>query len=286
VIGAGSTASAAVVDGRGVTVRRAAAANSPPVRSAARWWVGLGLAWLVGALGAVAPTAFLGEPAAGLAACATLGLVAVAVVAPVLIAPLVASVVCDDDQHQVAAAWHAIGVSPTRRLTARAVAAAGASLRLLAIGAAAGLAAGAGLAGHGPDPLLVGFQGAPDPEGLVLGAAMLVVSWLLGSLVGAWAVTSVRAVLVLLVSLLATGSVASLLYFVPGLRPLFWATPWAALWPFDPQSFDSAQFAATVPAWVRAASGSAWLTVLAVSTVRRRRIAPYPVPGEARRRGA
>ena len=267
-----------------MTVRRAAAASSPPVRSVARWWAGRGLAWVVGALGAVAPTAFLGEPAAGLAACAVLGLVAVAVVAPVLIAPLVASVVCDDDQHQVSAAWHAIGVAPTRRLTARGVAAAAASLQLLVLGAVGGLAAGAGLAANGPDPLLIGLRGAPGPDGLVLGAAMVALSWLLGSLVGAWAVTSVRAVLALLVSLLATGAVASLLYFAPGLRPLFWATPWAALWPFDPESFDSAQFAATVPAWVRAASGSAWLAVLAVSTVHRRRLAPYPVPGEARRR--
>jgi hypothetical protein len=282
-VSAARTAAGLAVPGRAVTLRRAVAACGPSVRSASRWWLGRASAWVVGAVGAVAPTAFLGEPAAGVAASAALGLVAVAVLAPALITPLLASVVCDDDQHQVSAAWHAIGVAPSRRLAARAVAAAGASLGLLGIGALAGLLAGVGLALGGPDPVRLGFEGAPSVDGLLLGGALLALSWVLGALVGAWAVTTVRAVTVLLVSLLATGAVASLLYFVPGVRPVFWATPWAALWPFDPEAFDSAQFAVAVPVPVRALSASGWMALLLVSTVRRRRRTPYPVPGEARR---
>jgi hypothetical protein len=110
-----------------------------------------------------------------------------------------------------------------------------------------------------------------------------VLSWVLGALIGAWSANALRAVVVLLVSLLATGAVASLLYFAPGLRVVFWLTPWAALWPFDPQAFDSAQFATPVPVGVRLASGATWLAVLTIATVRRRRRVPYPAVGESRR---
>jgi hypothetical protein len=231
----------------------------------------------------MAPTAFLGEPAPGLAASALLGMVAVAVVAPVVIAPLVATVVCDDDQHQVSAAWHAAGVAAGPRLVGRALAAARASLGLVALGGVAGVLTGAGMAAQASHRSWW-LEGAPGVGGVALGAGLLGLSWVLGLLVGAWAVTSVRAVTALLVSLIATGAVASLLYFVPGLRTVFWATPWAALWPFDPQSFDSVQFATTVPVAARVVSGAGWLAVLAAAAVGRRRRDPYPVPGEARRR--
>ncbi|MGZ4715877.1 MAG: hypothetical protein ACXWCB_04155 [Acidimicrobiales bacterium] len=253
------------------------------MRAASRWRAGAVVAWVVGAIGAVAPTAFLGEPAAGLTAAAALGLLAVALVAPLLVTPLVATVVCDDDQHQVAAAWHSVGVAPTRRIAGRAVAAARASLRLLLVGALAGLVAGTASAVGGPDPVRFGLAGGPHPTGALLGVGLGLRSWVLGALVGAWSTSALRALVVLLVSLLATGAVASLLYFAPGLRVVFWLTPWSSLWPFDPQSFDSAQFATTVPVPARLASGTAWLAVLAASTVRRRRRVPYPSVGESRR---
>jgi len=266
------------------TVRQVAVGVRASVRRAGRWRGAVVVAWVVGAIGGVAPTAFLGEPPAGLVAAAALGLLAVAMVAPVLIGPLVATLVCDDDEHQVAVAWHGVGVDPRRRISARASAAATASLRLLPVGALGGLLAGAGSAAAAPDPLRVGLAGGPRPMAVLVGVVLVVVSWVLGALVGAWAVTAIRAVLVLLVSLIVTGAVAGLLYFAPSLRLLFWVTPWAALWPFDPQSFDSAQFATSVPVVARVASGWAWLTVLALATVRRRRLVPYPVPGEQRRR--
>ena len=183
-----------------------------------------------------------------------LGVVAVAVVAPVLIAPLVASVVCDDDQFQVSAAWHSVGVTPTRRIVGRSLAAARASLRLLGVGGLAGALAGIGAAVAGLDPVHVDLRGGPGPPVVVVALGMLI-----------------------------TGAVASLLYFAPGLRVAFWCTPWAALWPFDPQAFDSAQFATSVPLGARVASGGAWLVLLAASTVRRRRRVPYPAAGESRR---
>jgi len=269
---------------RPVTSRQVALAVAPSVTAGARWRAGAVVAWVVGVIGAVAPTAFLGEPTPGLAAAALLGLLAVALVAPLLVTALVATVVCDDDQHQVSVAWHSIGATPSRRLSGRTVAAARASLRLPAIGAVAGLVAGTGAAIGGTDPARLGLAGAPHLGALLLGAALVVLSWLLGGLVGAWSTSALRALVVLLVSLLVTGAVASLLYFAPGLGPLFRLTPWAALWPFDPQSFDSAQFATTVPAVARVASGSAWLALLAAGTVRRRRRVPYPTPGESRTR--
>ncbi len=241
------------------------------------------IAWIVGALGALTPPAFLGEPAAGLVAAAALGLVAVAFVAPVLITPLVATVVCDDDQHQVSAAWHVIGVTPTARIVGRSLAAARASLRLLVIGAVAGLLAGLGAARAGPDPVDLAWRGGPSSLAVVLALGLLVLAWVLGALVGAWAVTALRALVLLVVSMLITGAVASLLYFVPGLQVAFWCTPWSAVWPFDPQAFDSAQFATSVPVTARVISGAAWLVLLAASTVRRRRRLPYPAAGEARR---
>ncbi len=267
----------------GLGARRVAAAVGPSVQSAARWRVGMVVAWVVGAVGAVAPTAFLGEPAAGLGAAPLLGLVAVAMVAPVLIAPLVASVVCDDDQFQVSPAWHSIGVTPSRRMIGRAGAAGGASLRLLAVGVVAGLLAGAGSAIGGPDPVRLGLDGGPSPSAGLLAAGLVVLSWVLGALVGAWAVSTLRTLVVLVVGLMITGAVASLLYFAPGLRPAFWLTPWAALWPFDPQSFDSTQFATSVPIGVRLLSGAAWIVLLTGSAVRRRRRVPYPIAGESRR---
>ena len=267
----------------GAGVLRVAGALGPAVRAGARWRVAAVLAWIVGALGAVAPTAFLGEPAAGLLAAPVLGVVAVAVVAPVLIAPLVASVVCDDDQFQVSAAWHSIGVTPTRRIVGRSLAAARASLRLLGVGGLAGALAGIGAAVAGPDPVHVDLRGGPGPPVVVVALGLLALAWLLGALVGAWAVSALRALVTLLVGMLITGAVASLLYFAPGLRVAFWCTPWAALWPFDPQAFDSAQFATSVPLGARVASGGAWLVLLAASTVRRRRRVPYPAAGESRR---
>lgn len=270
--------------GAGPGAVRVAVATGPSVRAAARWRVGAVAAWVVGAVGAMAPTAFLGEPAAGVLAAPALGLVAVAVVSPLLIAPLMASDVCDDDQFQVAAAWHCIGVTPARRMIGRALAAARASLRLLSIGAVAGLLAGLGSAVGGADPVRPGLAGGPSPTMLLLLApALLTLSWVLGPLVGAWAVTTLRTLVVLVVGLLVTGAVGSLLYFAPGLRVAFWLTPWAALWPFDPQSFDSAQFATSVPLAARVVSGAAWLGLLAAATVRRRRRVPYPTAGESRR---
>ena len=44
-----------------------------------------------------------------------------------------------------------------------------------------------------------------------------------------------------------------------------------------------AQFATAVPVTVRLASGAAWVALLAVSAVRRRRRVPYPTGGESRR---
>ena len=264
--------------------RRVAGSDGPSVRSAARWRVGMVVAWVVGAIGAVAPTAFLGEPAAGLGATPLLGLMAVAVVAPVLIAPLVAS--GGVRRRPVP------GVARVAQHRRRPVASDDRASRRRQPGPACacwwsapsrGWWPAAGRRSAGPIASASGFGVSRLRPPLVVAAVLVALSWVLGALVGAWAVSTLRTLVVLVVGLMITGAVASLLYFAPGLRPAFWLTPWAALWPFDPQSFDSTQFATSVPIGVRLLSGSAWLVLLAGSAVRRRRRVPYPIAGESRR---
>ena len=249
-----------------------------------RWSAAVVAAWIVGAVAGVAPTAFQGYRAPGLVASAMWGLVAVALLAPLVITPIVATVVCDDDHHQVAYAWHGVGVSPVRRMLARTVAAARVSLGLLLVGAVAGLAAGVGLAASGRDPLVFGWSGAPGPVGIAVGAAVLLLAWTIGGLLAAVAVAPARALLALVLSWLITGVVASLVHFSPQLGLVFRLTPWAALWPFDPGSSDSAQFAAAIPLGARLVGAAGWLAILAATAAWRRRLAPYPGPGERRRR--
>ena len=256
----------------------------PGVADSRRWWAGVAAAWVVGALAGVAPAAFAGYPPPGLAASALRGALGVAGLAPLVVVPLVAVIVCDDDHEQVAAAWHAVGVGPARRLALRTGAAALISLGLLPVGALAGLVAAIGLATTGADPWSPGWSGGPGPAALGLGAGLLVLAWVIGGLVAAAAVTPSRAVLVLVSSWLVTGAVASLVHFSAGLVVAFRLMPWAPLWPFDPGSSDSAQFAASIPPGTRIVVGLLWLGVLSVVAGCRRRSTPYPIPGERRRR--
>ncbi len=245
-----------------------------------RWRIGAGAAWIVGAVAGVAPVALFGDRAPGLVAAAALGAIACAWLAPLIVGPLVAVSVCDDDALGAAPYWHVIGVGWPVRLAARTVAAAGLSLRLFPV-AAAGAATAALGSSFGPGGhLVVGISGAPGPAALALGAVTLVVAWTIGALVGAAAVTPARAGLWLAGGVAVTGLAGSLVYFVATLRFVFWAMPAAALWPFDPESFDSAQFAMSVPLPVRLVSGTAWLTVLAALAWRRRHRDPYPTEGE------
>lgn len=257
----------------------------PVVGRTRRWSAAVVAAWIVGAVAGIAPTAFQGYRAPGLVASAMWGLVAVAFLAPLVITPIVATVVCDDDHHQVAYAWHGVGVNPVRRMLARTVAAARVSLGLLLVGAVAGLAAGVGLAASGRDPLVLGWSGGPGPVGIAVGAAVLLLAWTIGGLLAAAAaVAPARALLALVLTWLITGVVASLVHFSPRLGLVFRLTPWAALWPFDPGSSDSAQFAAAIPLGARLAGAVGWLTILAATVAWRRRLVPYPGPGERRRR--
>jgi len=256
----------------------------PVVGRTRRWSAAVVAAWIVGAVAGIAPTAFQGYRAPGLVASATWGLVAVAFLAPLLITPIVATVVCDDDHHQVAYAWHGVGVSPVRRMLARTAAAARVSLGLLLVGAVAGVAAGVGLAASGRDPLVLGWSGAPGPVGIAVGAALLLLAWTIGGLLAAAAVAPARVLLTLVLTWLITGVVASLVHFSPHLGLVFRLTPWAALWPFDPGSSDSAQFAAAIPLGARLVGAAGWLAILATTAAWRRRSTPYPSPGERRRR--
>jgi len=242
------------------------------------------VAWVVGAIAGIAPTAFQGYAAPGLLASAGWGAVGVALLAPLVITPFVAVVVCDDDHHQVAHAWLALGVNPRRRLVARTTAAAQVSLRLLPVGAVAGLVAGLGLAASGRDPLRWGWPGGPTLPTVVLAGALVGLAWVIGGLIAAAAVVPSRAAVVLIASWLVTGVVASLVHFSPDLGGLFRLTPWAALWPFDPQVSDSAQFAASIPVTARLVAGASWLGLLAATAGWRRRTTPYPIPGDRRRR--
>jgi hypothetical protein len=257
---------------------------APRVARGRGWWAGVAAAWLIGAGAGVAPTAFQGYPAPGLMASALWGLVGVALLAPLVITPMVATVVSDDDRHQIAYAWHGLGVSPTRRLLARTLAVAGVSLALPLVGAMAGLLAGVGLAVSGRDPLVFGCSGGPALATLVLGAGLLLLAWVIGGLLAAATVVASRALLVLVLSWLVTGAVASVTHFSPSLGVVFRTTPWAALWPFDPASSNSAQFAVSIPAASRLIGGAIWLGVLALAAWWRRRVTPYPVPAERRRR--
>ncbi len=257
-----------------------------PSRRARRWWIAAAGAWVAGALGGVAPAAFVGDPSPGLAASAVLGLVTVAFLSPLLVTPVMATLIADDDRTQLASALHTAGVNAPVRLVARTVTTAEASLALLTVGALAGVVSGLGSGLRSSDGFASGLRSAPALSGVVAAATVLVVGWVLAVLVATAAVTPVRSLLVLVVSFLVTGVVASFVYFVPALRPVFWCMPWAALWPFDVESFSSAQFAASIPVVVRLASGGAWLAILAGLALRRLVVDPYPTatePGAGRR---
>jgi hypothetical protein len=261
-----------------------AAAFRLPVRRARRWWLAAAGAWVAGAVGGVAPTMFLGDPSPGLAASAALGLLAVAFLSPLLVTPTMATLVADDDVTQVSVAMHTAGLGVRTRIPAHAAVTAETSLILPALGAVAGVVAGLGLAHRSADPFAVGLRSAPTVGGALAGLGVVLASWALAVLVATAAVTPTRALAVLVLGFVVTGLVGSFVYFVPALRPLFWVMPWAALWPFDLESFDSAPFAASIPVAVRLASGAAWLTVLAAAAVRRLRVAPYPTTSEPRGR--
>ena len=269
------------------SVLRAYRALRSPSRRARRWWIaGVG-AWVTGALGGMAPSAFVGDPSPGLGAAALLGAVAVALLSPLLVTPVMATLIADDDRTQLAAALHHAGVNAPARLLARTAAAIRVNGALLVVGASAGVAAGLGVAHSSADGFVLGWRSAPTPSGVLVAAAVLVVAWVLALLVATAAITPVRSLLVLVVSFLLTGVVASLVYFVPALRPVFWCTPWAALWPFDAGSFSSAPFAASIPVVVRLRSGAVWLAILAAAGIRRLRHDPYPLAsgsGTGRRR--
>ena len=257
-------------------------ALGPGIRHDARWRAGFVAAWVVGAFAGVAPTAFQGYPAPGLAASALLGLVAVALTAPLVMLTLVALITTDDDAEQASVSWLGLGAGPARRLMVRSLAAMSAGLRLLPVGAAGGLVAGVGLAATRRDPLSLALAGAPRPAAMVLGAGLVVLAGVLGGLLGAAAVTPARVVLVLVGSWLVTGAVASLVYFSPDLAGVFPFTPWMALRPFDPQSSASAQFAASLPLATRLLGGAGWSALLGAVAVVRRWRTPYPRPGERR----
>jgi hypothetical protein len=249
-----------------------------------RWRVAAAVAWVVGAVAGVAPPAFLGDPTPGLGGAALLGVTAIALLAPLLVAPVVALCVCDDDAAGAAPYWHAIGVAVPSRLAARAVVAARLSLRLFPVAVVGALTSALGSAVAGGGGLVAGGRSAPSLQAVALGVGTWIGAVAVGALVGTAAAAPARAVLWLAGAVAVTGLTASLVYFVPAVRVVFWATPGGALWPFDPQSFDSAQFAIAVPGVVRAVSGTTWLAGLGALAWHRRRRHPYPVDGEAGRR--
>lgn len=263
--------------------RLARHAVAPSGRRLVRWWVAAGLAWWVGALGGVSPSAFLGDPAPGLLAAALLGAAAVSYLSPVLILGVMATVVADDDRYGLAAPLHVAGIDAPTRLVGRGLACARTSLALIGVGLVGGMAAAVGLAVRSPDGLTWGIRSSPSPAGLVTAAAIVVASWIVAVLVATAAVTPTRAVVVLAVAFSVTGVVASFVYFVPAMRPVLWCMPAAAVWPFDAESFNSAQFAVSVPAGARLGSGAAWTVVLALFALRRLVTQPYPSTGEPER---
>ena len=262
---------------RPVTSRQVALAMAPSVTTAARSRAGAVVAWVVGVIGAVAPTAFLGEPAPAWPARAA---------RPAGGGPGGAAARDGAGGHRRVRRRSAPGVGrlaqhrrdpdppvarPRPRRRSRQPAPAGDRRRRRTGGRR-----GRGRRRNRPGAARPGRRA--HPGALLLGAGSVLLSWLLGALIGAWSTSALRSLVVLLVSLLVTGAVASLLYFAPGLGPCSGS-------PRGPRCGRSTRSRSTRPSSpppCPSASGSrparpgwpCWRS----AAVRRRRRVPYPIP--------